>query len=146
MSQVDAWISAEFQNLAEVINDYDEHLFLEMVPLNQIDKLTDKSKVFRIIDDRTNKIVLYADSLANPKEILTRLWSMDVTKGDVITRLDIANNAAKALDLRKQIDEREAQKDLAAFVIKNTKSRWEHEGKIYDDEMRDLGPKQVVID
>ncbi len=117
-----------------------------MVPFNQIQNLTDKSKVFRIVDDRTNSIVLYADSLANPKDILARLWSMDLKHGDVIGRLDAANNAEKALNLSKELEQREAEMDFSAFIIKNTKSRWEHQGKIYDDEFRNLGPKTTVID
>lgn len=140
MSDIDSWVSAEFQRLAEIVNDYDENLFLEMVPVAEQQNLNDKSKVFRIIDDRNKKIVLYADSLANPKEILTRLWSMDQKHGNVLARLDAANAAEEALKLKEQIDEREARNDFAAFVIANTKSRWVHEGRVRDDEFRDLGP------
>jgi hypothetical protein len=146
MAQVDEWISAEFKRLAEVINDYDQYLFLEMVPLAEQQHLTDKSKVFRIVDDRNKKIVLYADSLSNPADILARLWSMDSKHGNVLNRLDAHNAAIEALKLKEQLDIREAQMDFTAFVIKNKKSRWEHNGKIYDDEFRNLGPKTTVID
>ncbi len=145
MSTADEWICAEFENLAQVINDYDSHLFLEHVPFSEHANLIDKSKVFRIIDDRTNKIVLYADSLANPADILARLWSMDSTRGNVLTRLDAHNAAVKALEMRKNLDEMEAARDLSAFIIKNTKSRWVHEGRVRDDEFRDLGPVSKVI-
>lgn len=139
MSEVDEWVSAEFQRLAEIINDYDEYLFLEMVPVAEHQHLIDKSKVFRIVDDRTKKIVLYADSLSNPKEILTRLWSMDSTRGNVLSRLDAVNAAEEALRLKEQLDIREAQMDFSAFIVANTKSRWVHEGRVRDDEFRDLG-------
>ncbi len=145
MSGVNDWVSAEFQNLAEVINDYDNHLWLEFVPFEQQEHLIDKSKVFRVVDDRNNKIVLYADSLANPADILARLWSMDSKHGNVLARLDAHNAAVKALEMRKHIDEREAGLDLAIFIAKNTKSRWVHEGRVRDDEFRDLGPVNKVI-
>lgn len=146
MSEIDAWVSAEFERLAQVINDYDHHLFLEMVPVAAQKDLIDKSKVFRIVDDRNNKIVLYADSLANPVSILERLWSMDSKHGNVLARLDAHNAAVEALRLKEQMDATEARKDFTAFVFKNTKSRWHHAGRVRDDDFRDLGPIRTVID
>lgn len=146
MSEIDGWVSAEFHRLAEVINDYDNHLWLEEIPVHVRETINDKKQSFRIIDDRTNTVVMYADSLSNPTAILTRLWSMDQKHGNVIDRMDAANRAAEALRLKAEIDDREARMDFSAFIIKNTKSRWEHNGKIYDDEFRNLGPKTTVID
>ncbi len=146
MSDVDAWVSAEFERLAQVINDYDRYLFLEMVPVAEQQNLIDKSKIFRIVDDRNKKIVLYADSLANPVSILERLWSMDTKHGNVLARVDAHNAAVEALKLREKIDEQEAQKDFSAFILKNTKSRWTHEGRVRDEEFRDLGSVRTVID
>lgn len=146
MSEIDNWVSAEFQRLAEIVNDYDPYLFLEEIPAHVRETINDKKLCFRIVDDRTKSVVLYADSLSNPKDILTRLWSMDSDKGNVLNRLDAANAAEQALQLKQRMDEQEALKDLTAFIIKNTKSRWHHEGRIRDDEFRDLGPVSRVID
>lgn len=146
MNQIDEWISQEFQNLAEVLSDYDPYLALEMVPLAEWDKLIDKSKVFRVIDTRKNQIVLYADSLASPQDILARVWSMDQNKNNVVANLDARNAAAQALQMRKNLDEIEAQKDFALFVAKNQKSRWVHEGRVKDEHFRDLGSVRKVID
>lgn len=142
----ETWVSEEFSRLAQVINDYDHNLFLEMVPVADQKDLIDKSKVFRIVDDSNKKIVMYADSLSNPPEILAKLWSMDKKGGDVVARLDAHNAAVEALRLRNRLDEEEAAKDFSAFVIKNTKSRWTHNGGVYDDEFRSLGSKTTVID
>jgi len=146
VNQIDEWISQEFQNLAEVLSDYDPYLALEMVPLAEWDKLIDKSKVFRVIDTRKNQIVLYADSLASPQDILARVWSMDQNKNNVVANLDARNAAAQALQMRKNLDEIEAQKDFALFVAKNQKSRWVHEGRVKDEHFRDLGSVRKVID
>lgn len=143
---VDVWVSAEFERLAQVINDYDPYLFLEMVPVAAQKDLIDKKKVFRIVDDRNKKIVMYAESLARPDEILAALWSMDQVHGNVIVRMDTLNAAQEALKLKAQMDEREELKEFVAFVGKNTKSRWTHEGRVRDDEFRDLGPVRTVID
>jgi hypothetical protein len=146
VADVDVWVSKEFENLAQVINDYDSSLFLEMVPKEHWADLVDKKKIFRIVDTRNNKIVLYAESLARPDEILAALWSMDQMHGSVLVRMETLNNAQKALNLAKQMDEREEIKDFVQFVGKNTKSRWVHEGRIRDDEFRDLGSVRTVID
>lgn len=146
MSLADEWVSAEFQRLAEIVNEYDSYLFLEYIPPERQITLDDKKKCFRVIDTRTNTVALTADSLSNPADILARLWSNDQMHGNVVARMDARNAAIEALNLKKQIEEQEAIKDFVAFIAKNTKSRWQHDGKIYDDEFRNLGSKTTVID
>lgn len=145
MTSPDEWVSQEFANLAQVIHDYDPYLTLEMVPPSEWHKLVDKSKVFRVVDTRNNKIVLYADSLAFPNQILARIWSMDQNKNNVVANLDLEQKAAEALRLRRNLDELEEQREFALFIAKNTKSRWVHNGRVRDDEFRDLGPVAKVI-
>lgn len=145
MSDVDAWVSAEFQTLAQVLYEYDHNLRLEMIPFSEHHKLIDKTKVFRIIDISRNAVVYTFSAVNRPDEILAHVFSSDLAKGDVIGEMDARNAALEALNNQKIIDEREARKDLAAFIIKNTKSRWTHEGRVRDDEFRDLGPVAKVI-
>lgn len=145
MSDVDVWVSAEFQRLAEIVNDYDQYLFLEEIPNHVRETINDKKMAFRIVDDRNKKVVLYADSLSNPTDILTRLWSMDSARGNVLSRLDARNAAVEALKLKEELEKREAAIDFSAFILKNTKSSWVHEGRKRDDEFRDLGPVRKHI-
>lgn len=146
MDRIDEWVSAEFQNLAEVLYDYDQYLRLEMVPVAEHRNLIDKTKVFRVVDTKRNKIVLYADMLTRPQEILARIWSMDQTYNKVVSNIDRQNEAAQALMMKKHIDEMEEKKELALFIAKNQKSRWMHEGRVRDEHFRDLGPVSKVID
>lgn len=145
MDQIDEWVSAEFQNLAEVLSDYDHNLALEMVPPSEWHNLIDKSKVFRVVDTLRNKIVMHFDSLASPEDILTRIWSMDQTHNKVVANLDARNAAAQALQMKKHLDEIEAQKDLVLFIAKNTKSRWVHDGRVRNEHFQDLGPVRKHI-
>lgn len=146
VDQIDARVSAEFQNLADVLHDYDPYLRLEMVPVAELANLIDKSKVFRVIDTKRNKIVLYADGLTRPQEILARVWSMDQSYNKVVDNIDRQNKAAQALQMKKHIEEIEEQKELALFIAKNTKSRWFHEGRVRDEHFNDLGSVRKVID
>jgi RPA family protein len=145
MNDVGAWVSQEFENLAQVINDYDQDLYLEMVPKSQWADLIDKKKIFRIVDDRNKKIVMYAEALSRPDEILAALWSMDQKHGSVMVRMETMNAAQQALKMKAEMDERGALRDFAMFVGKNTKSRWVHEGRVRDEEFRDLGPVRKAI-
>lgn len=145
LNDLSRWVSAEFQRLAEVINDYDHNLFLEWIPPEQHAGLIDKSKVFRIVDDRTKTIVMYFDSLANPQEILARLYLADQKHVDPVALMDARNIAAQRLELEKKMEERAAQRDFTMFVAKNTKSRWKHDGRVRDEEFNDLGPVAKVI-
>ncbi len=138
--QLDDWICAEFANLAQVLCDYDEYLRLEMTPLNEWDKLYDKSKVFRVVDTRNNKVVLFADSLANPQEILARVWGMDQKNGNPFENLLIQERAQQALQMSKWLEEKEKLKDFSLFIFKNEKNYWHHEGRKRDAEFNDLGP------
>jgi hypothetical protein len=140
MSEADVWVSAEFQRLAEIINQYDQNLFLEWIPPEAQLDLNDKSKVFRIVDDRTKSIVMYADSLSNPTAILERLWSMDAAHNDVVAKMDAHNAAVEALKNQEWIEQRMALKDFSNFVLKNEKSRWTHGGKAYNEHFQELGP------
>lgn len=137
---VQDYVSREFEILAQVIYEYDHNLRLQMIPFEEQATLLDKSKVFRIVDIRTNTIVMHADSLANPRDILARLWAGDASRHDPLAVLDAQNAAVEALENQRIIEEREKAKEFATFVFKNTKSRWVHEGRVRDDEFRDLGP------
>ena len=145
MDQLDEWVSQEFQNLAEVLADYDSSLALEMIPKKYWADLHDKTKIFRVVDTQRNSVVMTFSSITSPQEILGEIWSRDLNKNDVIGRMDKQNAAAEALKLRKNLDELEAQKDFALFVIGNKKSRWVHGGRVKDDEFRDLGPVRKYI-
>jgi hypothetical protein len=139
MNHLDDWVSAEFQNLAEVLYDYDHNLALEMVPREEWPNLVDQSKVFRVVDTHRNKIVMYFDSLVSPQQILGRIWSMDQKHNKVVDNLDAENRAAQALMLKKHQNELDEQRDFALFIARNTKSRWIHEGIIRDEHFRNLG-------
>jgi hypothetical protein len=139
LSNVDEWISAEFQRLAELINEYDHNLFLEMIPVAEQQHLIDKSKVFRVVDDAIKKVVFHFSSLSNPTDILAQIYSMDSAHGDVVSRMDAHNVAVERMKLRNKEDKRAAVVDFTEFVFRNQKNTWKHAGVKRDSEFRDLG-------
>lgn len=143
--EVNEWVSAEFQRLADILYDYDNNLALDMVPREEWEHLVDRTKVFRVVDTKQNKIVLYASQLDNPEDILARVWSMDQTYNKVILNLDAKNAAVQAMQIKRHDDEIAEKRDLALFIIKNKKSTWHHEGRVRDEHFRDKGPIRKVI-
>lgn len=147
MNPVDGWVSQEFANLAQVLADYDPNLALEMIPPEHWDKLTDKKKIFRVVDIQRNQIVCYFDSLAAPQDILAHIWDIDQKNGNPIRTMENRNLAAQALQMRKHQDELDAQRDFAYFVVKNQKSRWKApDGTYRDEHYNNLGTGKTVID
>ncbi len=146
MPEMDGWVSAEFQNLADTLYDYDQNLRLEMIPGKYWDQLLDKSKIFRVVDvSRGDAVVMTFSAISSPQDILAEIWSRDLNKNDVVGRMDKKNAAAQALEMRKHIDEIEEQKEFAHFVVGNEKSRWHHNGRVRDEQFNDLGPVRKVI-
>lgn len=131
------WVSEDFCRLAEIIKDYDEHLELRWIPP---DKRTDidTSKPYAIVDTRSDYIVFHASELDTPEEILTRLWSNDNTKHDVMKFMTISDNARKAMELKREIDQREEAMEEAAWLIGTKKNYIKHRGKKLDDQLREI--------
>jgi hypothetical protein len=119
---IEQWISAEFNRLAEIIEDYDSYLELRWIPPDKRETQLDKAQCYCIIDTRNNKIVLFANELDSPVDILARLWGMDSNKGNVLSRLDAHNAAVKAMRLKEELDKKEAQLYFNKFVFENKKN------------------------
>lgn len=137
--EVNRWISEEFSRLAEIVKDYDEHLELRWIPPELRTDPNDRKNPYAIVHSPPDKpayVVMFASELDNPKDILEKLFNIDNKNGDVFKAMMAHNRAVKAFQLKEQMDELEEARDLTAFAIKNTKSRWQHNGITYDDEMR----------
>lgn len=116
------WVSESFMRLAEVINDYDSMLALQWIPPGQRTEVEDKKNPYRVIDTRSDYIVMYASERDTPESILARLWSRDNGKGNVLDRIEAENEARKALDLKKQMDDEELKQDFVAHLIATKKN------------------------
>lgn len=116
------WVSETFERLASVIKDYDEYLELQWIPPGQRTEEADKKNPYRIIDTRSNSVVMFASELDSAQSILARLWGADNKHGSVLDRLDAENAAAEALKLKERMDEDELKQDFAAFLIGTNKN------------------------
>lgn len=117
-----SWVNEKFAQLAEIIQDYDPYLELQWIPPGQRDEEQDKKNPYRIIDNRSGYIVMFASDRDTPESILARLWGADNTRGNVLESLDAQNAAAEAFRLKERMDEEELKKDFAAFLVGSNKN------------------------
>lgn len=120
------------QRIAEVINDYDDTLFLQFVP--PADRTAFDLKPYRIIQVHPNYepyVVMYLAENELDHRVLEALFNADVNKNDLITRLDNSDRAKKAMALKEQLDRIEEEKEFALWAIKSNK-RVKHKGVVYE--------------
>lgn len=108
------WVSAEFERLAQVIQDYDPQFELRWIPPEH--RRTEDKKPYCIFDLKIQKVVFFASELDSPVDILERLFRGDNAKHDVLANLERREAAQRALELRKSMDDYEDAADKANFL------------------------------
>lgn len=123
------FVSQEHQRIAEIINDYEPTLALVWIPP---DKREPGDMPFAVMHSPVGQppyIVFHTDTC--DERILERIFAGDAAHNDVLTQLDIKNAAAKALQLKREMDEKEEKKEIATSILKSPKQKYKHDGVVY---------------
>lgn len=123
------FVSQNHLHIAEIINDYDPTLSLAWIPP---DKRAPGEQPFAVVHrplGGPEYVVFYADQC--DERILERIWRNDNLKHDVLSDMDAHNAAIKALQLKKELEDREEKKDLVESIIKSKKNTYVHDGVKY---------------
>lgn len=126
------FVSAKHMRVAEIIRDYDPNLEIQFIPEGQ--RAADEPP-YRVVfsgDGRSPAYtVCYAHDLDGP--LLERIFKMDAEKqGNILDDIDAHNQAIKALADAKRREEWEEMKDLTSHIVKSPKSRYKHNGVVYE--------------
>jgi hypothetical protein len=124
------WVNSDFERLARLVNEYDEHLEFRYIPPDK--RTREDKKPYIIVDTRTEAAVLHAGELDTPEDILTRLYLADDKFGNVLTRMEAHNLAVRIIENQKWLDEREDMKDQAIFLMKSPLNTVRFNGKKLD--------------
>lgn len=143
--EVDRWISAEFSRLAEIVQDYDPNLELRWIPPEARTDPEDRANPYCIWDKRTNTPVMFASEQNSPVEILQALFMADNQRVNVLDSMISHNAAMEAFRMKEELEKAEEMREFSAFVLKNEKSVWRHNGRKFDAEFRELDPGKTVI-
>lgn len=132
------WVDENYARLAEVINDYDPHLQLRWIPPDR--RTREDKKPYVVVDTRIEQPVVYASELDTPEQILTDLFMADnVKNGWVIDRIEAAEAAQKALEMKQWIEKMEEGNDYAKFLMQSPLNTVRHNGKKFDENRRVIG-------
>lgn len=130
------WVSENFERLQRVIQDYDHNLVLQWIPPEH---RAPGDIPYRIWDTKHHAVVFHASEKDTPQDILARLFEADNAHHNVMTRMQSANAAAKALQLKEQADLYEQMADEARFLKNSELHTVRMNGKKFDHERRRIG-------
>jgi hypothetical protein len=112
------FVSGDHMRIAEIIRDYDPDLCLAWIPPEQ-----------RRNQDTHPWAVFYRNKLVATFEhcdhrILAHLWSHDSQRGNVLAKLDAENAAAKAVQLKEELEMSEARQDIIVSALRTPLHNW----------------------
>jgi hypothetical protein len=81
------WVNEHYHRLAEIIQDYDPCLELQWIPPGQRTDEADKKNPYRIVDTRSDSVVMFASERDSAEEVLARLWGADNANGSVLDEM-----------------------------------------------------------
>lgn len=127
------FISPKVDRVIELIQQYDHHLEVRYIPRN---RRTDHDPAFAIVytgGGCADFVVMY---VANEDEmddrVLARIYAADNGQQNVLNAVDAQNLAVKNLQRAKYEDALAESADLAAHIWKSPKSRYKHNGVVYE--------------
>lgn len=122
-------LSAEHQRIAEIIKDYDPSLELAWIPPNERD--FNDTQPFAVLHRTEAGVVDYIVFKLKESEVdhrvLSRLFTGDNAKNDVLTVIEAEETARQLVQAKKELDEAEEAQELAAWAIK-ARSGAKHNG------------------
>jgi hypothetical protein len=131
------WLSQDHLRIAEIIYDYNPHLELVWIP-SEARKENDKDYPFAVRCNPTGEyhadssyIVFQLREDEVDHRVLSRLWLSDNTKHDVLARIEAEENAIRAVEYKKEMEEAEERRELMTSIFKSPKSVYRHNGIEY---------------
>ena len=123
------WVSEQFAQISEIINDYDEHLQLAWIPPEQ---RNDKTPPFAILETNGEgkvSLVFTIEEADLNHTVLARLFRGDTHKNNVLANIEADDMARKALELKQKMEAAEERRDLIATVAKSPLHVFKHNGR-----------------
>lgn len=130
------WVNADFERLARMVQDYDETLELCWIP--PAARTRDDKEPYAIRDTRTNSIVFFIKETDSPPEVIQRLFTSDNKHGNVLQRIEAAEDAKRAWEMKQREDEMEEAAHLAFFFKQSPLHTIKHNGKKFDHNRRPI--------
>lgn len=111
--------SAEHQRIAEIIQDYDPTLALAWVPPDR--RELNEEFPFAVIHCPVGAepyVVMRLRGNEVDHRVLERLWANDTANGNPLNKIEAAEAARRAVELKRQMDDEEQRKEFVAWAMK----------------------------
>lgn len=126
------FVSEKHAQISEIINDFDPNLQLAWIPPEH--RTVYDLKPFAVIHTHPTSafqtVVMYIAEDELDERVIARLFEGDITKNDVIGRLEAEDAARNVLKLKQDLDRAEARQDFVKTVVGSHKHSFKHNGRI----------------
>ena len=132
------WVSEDFSRLAELLQDYDYNLELRWIPPENRTTENEQKKPYMVFHKGSGYPIKYLRQGADPREVLEEIIMGDMSRGNVLARIEAKEAANQLFKMKEEIDEREQKMDEVAFLVGTKKNYIKHNGKKLDDQLRPI--------
>lgn len=126
------WVNERFAQIAEVIQDYDSEMYLAWIPP---ERRIDNSPPYAVIHHPANLgpyVMFHLNEDELDHRVLARIFRGDISKNDVIADIEASDRAKKVLELKQELERKEARLEFIKSVIKSKKHVYRHNGVRYE--------------
>lgn len=125
------WVSEQFAQIAEIINDYDEHLQLVWIPPEN--RTSDKTPPFAIMEtngEGKQSIVFTIEEADLNHTVLAKLFRGDTHKNNVLANIEADEVARKTMEYKQEMERAEARMDFVKSVVGSPLHSFKHNGRV----------------
>lgn len=128
------WISERVSRIVEIIKDYDPNIDVQWIPSEE--RLS-RDPEFRLVTlDNLGKpyIMFFVDNEEKFNEsVLARIFQSDQGANPLkLNAIEAHNAAIKAVKMKEKMDELQEAHALARSIWKSPKSKYKHNGVVYE--------------
>lgn len=116
-SEAGGFISSKMERLGEILKDYDPYLELRWIP--PANRTAADSLPYCVVDTRLSgaqSVVFYFAESEPPEKVFAKIILGDSKHGDILQRIEVEEQAAKAFRLKEQLEERMEMHDQFHFL------------------------------
>lgn len=135
-SETGYFVSQKHQDIAEIIHDWNPQVHLVWIPPDKRTEKEDREFPFAVIhhqNDGQQYVIFKIRENELDERVLARLWASDNSKNNILSEIEAQEAARNAVKLKRQMEEMEEAKELAASIAKSPLSRYKHNGITYRD-------------
>jgi hypothetical protein len=125
------WVSSQHERIARTINEYDSSLHLAWIPPDR--RVAGENPFAVICTPPNGQPYCLMTAQDCDERLLARIFMGDTARNpNLLKQIEMEEAAREAIKLQEHQDYLEAQTDFMAHVFASPKSRYRHNGRVYE--------------